>query len=142
MQYVDTARAYTRRGEEGHNEALIARVLERLGDPPDVLVATKGGHYRDVDAYRIDGSPEALRADCERSLRALRRESIDLYYLHHPDPLIPLDPILNSVPDMAARARLISSFDLETTQPEWALGYRFDIVLRGRKATPFEEPSR
>lgn len=55
------------------------------------------------------------------------------------DPLIPLDPILNSVPDMAARARLISAFDLATTAPEWALGYRFDIVLRGRRATPFEE---
>lgn len=58
------------------------------------------------------------------------------------DPLIPLDPILNSVPDMAARARLISAFDLDTTTPEWALGYRFDIVLRGRRATPFEEAER
>ncbi len=58
------------------------------------------------------------------------------------DPLIPLDPILNAVPDMAARARMISRFDLETTEPEWALGYRFDIVLRGRNATPFEEPRR
>jgi protocatechuate 3,4-dioxygenase beta subunit len=58
------------------------------------------------------------------------------------DPLIPLDPILNSVPDMAARARMVSSFDLATTEPEWALGYRFDIVLRGRHATPFEEPQR
>jgi protocatechuate 3,4-dioxygenase beta subunit len=56
------------------------------------------------------------------------------------DPLIPLDPILNAVPDMAARARMVSAFDLETTEPEWALGYRFDIVLRGRHATPFEEP--
>ena len=38
-----------------------------------------------------------------------------------------------------ARQRLISQFDLELTQPEWALGYRFDIVLRGRESTPFEE---
>jgi protocatechuate 3,4-dioxygenase beta subunit len=58
------------------------------------------------------------------------------------DPLIPLDPILNAVPDMAARARMVAAFDLETTEPEWALGYRFDIVLRGRHATPFEEPQR
>jgi protocatechuate 3,4-dioxygenase beta subunit len=54
------------------------------------------------------------------------------------DPLIPLDPILNGVPDPAARMRLVSAFDLETTVPEWALGYRFDIVLRGRAATPME----
>jgi protocatechuate 3,4-dioxygenase, beta subunit len=55
------------------------------------------------------------------------------------DPLFPFDPIFNSIPDEAARNRLISQFDLETTEPEWALGYRFDIVLRGRSATPFEE---
>ncbi|MGE0116700.1 MAG: protocatechuate 3,4-dioxygenase subunit beta [Dongiaceae bacterium] len=54
------------------------------------------------------------------------------------DPLIPLDPILNGVPDPAARLRLVSSFDLDITVPEWALGYRFDIVLRGRAATPME----
>ena len=54
------------------------------------------------------------------------------------DPLIPLDPILNSVPDPRGRELLISRFDLETTIPQWALGYRWDIVLRGRRATPVE----
>jgi protocatechuate 3,4-dioxygenase beta subunit len=54
------------------------------------------------------------------------------------DPLLPLDPILNSVPTEEARARLIASYDHSVTVPEWALGYRFDIVLRGRDATPFE----
>jgi len=55
------------------------------------------------------------------------------------DPLLPLDPIFNCVPDAAARDRLIASFDLDITQPEYALGYRFDFVLRGRGATPFED---
>jgi protocatechuate 3,4-dioxygenase, beta subunit len=55
------------------------------------------------------------------------------------DPLLPLDPIFNCVPNAAARDRLIAAFDLSVTQPEWALGYRFDIVLRGRGATPFED---
>jgi protocatechuate 3,4-dioxygenase beta subunit len=54
------------------------------------------------------------------------------------DPLFELDPIFQSVPDPEARRRLISSFDLETTEPEWALGYRFDIVLEGRDETPME----
>jgi protocatechuate 3,4-dioxygenase beta subunit len=58
------------------------------------------------------------------------------------DPLIPHDPIINSIPDAAARERLVSSLDLSLTEPEWALGYRFEIVLRGRRATPFEEPAR
>ena len=55
------------------------------------------------------------------------------------DPLMGRDPISQSIPDARARERLISKFDWELTQPEWALGYRFDIVLRGREATPFEE---
>jgi protocatechuate 3,4-dioxygenase, beta subunit len=55
------------------------------------------------------------------------------------DPLFAYDPILQSIPDERARQRLVSKFDLETTKPEWALGYRFDIVLRGRESTPFEK---
>jgi len=54
------------------------------------------------------------------------------------DPLFAFDPVLQSIPEQRARERLIANFDLATTQPEWALGYRFNIVLRGREATPFE----
>ncbi len=54
------------------------------------------------------------------------------------DPLLAFDPIFNGVPDRAARDRLIAAFDLDITQPEHALGYRFDVVLRGRGATPME----
>ena len=54
------------------------------------------------------------------------------------DPLMPFDPISQSIPDERARRRLISHFDLSLTEPEFALGYRFDFVLRGREARPFE----
>jgi len=54
------------------------------------------------------------------------------------DPLFPFDPMFQSVPDERARQRMISKFDLETTQPQWATSYKFDIVLRGPEATPFE----
>src|SRR5262245_1248036 len=54
------------------------------------------------------------------------------------DPLLPYDPIFQSVRDARARERLISNFDFDLTQPEWALGYRFDLVLRGHDSTPFE----
>jgi protocatechuate 3,4-dioxygenase, beta subunit len=54
------------------------------------------------------------------------------------DPLFAFDPIFNAVRDPRARERMIAAFDLATTVPEWALGYRFDIVLRGREATPVE----
>jgi protocatechuate 3,4-dioxygenase beta subunit len=55
------------------------------------------------------------------------------------DPLLPFDPIYNCTADEEARKRLISSFDWEITIPEKALGFRFDIILRGREATPVEE---
>ncbi len=55
------------------------------------------------------------------------------------DPLLAYDPIYNTVPDEKARQRMVSHFDLDTTEPEWALGYRFDIVLRGPDATPMEK---
>lgn len=54
------------------------------------------------------------------------------------DPLFAHDPIMQSIPDERARRRLISRFDLSLTRPEWALGYAFDIVVRGPDATPFE----
>ena len=55
------------------------------------------------------------------------------------DPLLPYDPIFNCTADEKARNRLISQFDWETTLPEHALGYRFDIILSGRDATPWEK---
>jgi protocatechuate 3,4-dioxygenase, beta subunit len=54
------------------------------------------------------------------------------------DPLLALDPVFLATPDEGARNRLIATFDIDITMPEWALGYRFDFVLRGRSATPVE----
>jgi protocatechuate 3,4-dioxygenase beta subunit len=55
------------------------------------------------------------------------------------DPLLPYDPMLTGIPDEMARQRLVAVFDWENTVPEHALAYRFDIVLRGRDATPMEK---
>lgn len=55
------------------------------------------------------------------------------------DPLLPFDPIFNSTADVNARNLLISRFDRETAMSEYATGYRFDIVLRGQLATPWEK---
>ena len=54
------------------------------------------------------------------------------------DPLIPLDPIFNGIPDEKARQRLIARFSHDISEPGAALGYRFDFVLRGREETPFK----
>ena len=55
------------------------------------------------------------------------------------DPLLRLDPVFQSVPDEQARERLVAGFEIEITRPEWALGYRFDFVLRGRDSTIIEK---
>lgn len=53
------------------------------------------------------------------------------------DPLLPFDPMFQSVPE-SARARLLAKFSLDVTEEGFALGYEFDIVLRGSKETPME----
>ncbi|MPY95723.1 MAG: protocatechuate 3,4-dioxygenase subunit beta [Acidimicrobiia bacterium] len=55
------------------------------------------------------------------------------------DPLFSQDPIFNAVPDPVARQRLVADYDHDLTEAEWALGFRFDLVLRGRARTPFED---
>jgi protocatechuate 3,4-dioxygenase beta subunit len=91
-------------------------------------------------AYPWRNHPNAWRpAHIHFSLFGQRFEQRLVTQMYFPgDPLIPFDPILNSVPDPAGRERLISRLDLASTMPGWALAYRFDIVLRGRAATPFE----
>jgi protocatechuate 3,4-dioxygenase, beta subunit len=91
-------------------------------------------------AYPWKNHPNAWRpAHIHFSLfgRAFTQRLITQMYFPG-DPLFPFDPILGSVPE-AARERLVSRLDLDTTVPEWALGYRWDIVLRGRDATPLED---
>ena len=56
------------------------------------------------------------------------------------DPLLALDPIFNAVPTADARGRLIARYAHDVSEPEWALGWRWDIVLAGPNATPFEAP--
>ncbi|MBV8580103.1 MAG: protocatechuate 3,4-dioxygenase subunit beta [Candidatus Eremiobacteraeota bacterium] len=54
------------------------------------------------------------------------------------DPLLETDPVFHSIPDAAARNRLISAYDPQLSEAEYALGYRWDVILRGRGATPVE----
>ena len=52
--------------------------------------------------------------------------------------LVSFYPIFNSISKEAVRKRMVSKFDLDTTEPDFALSFKFDFVLRGREATPFE----
>jgi protocatechuate 3,4-dioxygenase beta subunit len=109
------------------------------------VLTDENGDYRLVTikpgAYPWGNHPNAWRpAHIHFSLVGPSFVSRLVTQMYFPgDPLFPFDPILQSIRDEKARQRLISRFDLQTTKPDWALGYRFDIVLRGPEATPFEE---
>jgi protocatechuate 3,4-dioxygenase beta subunit len=104
------------------------------------------GNYRFVTikpgAYPWENHPNAWRpAHIHFSMFGTAFATRLVTQMYFPgDPLFPFDPVLNSIPDEKARRRLISKFEMDLTQPDWALGYRFDIVLRGPESTPFEKP--
>lgn len=99
------------------------------------------GRYRfttiQPGAYPWGNHPNAWRpAHIHFSLfgRAFTQRLVTQMYFPG-DPLFPYDPIFNSIPDEKARQRLVARFDLDQTQPDWALAFEFNLVLR---STPFE----
>jgi aryl-alcohol dehydrogenase-like predicted oxidoreductase len=98
VKVFDTALAYTSPTEPGHNERLMSRALRSHPRGGEALLATKGGHWRDGSDFPIDGRPDTLRRHCLESLERLGVERIPLYYLHFPDPSV---PILESVGALA-----------------------------------------
>jgi aryl-alcohol dehydrogenase-like predicted oxidoreductase len=98
MNYLDTALAYTTTNHASHAESLVATVLSHRSD--DVFVGTKGGHYRSGAEWVIDARPSSLRRNCDASLRALRLDAIDLYYLHFPDPTVPLQESMGALEEL------------------------------------------
>ncbi|MGQ9574399.1 MAG: aldo/keto reductase [Thermoguttaceae bacterium] len=86
INHIDTAYCY---GIDGESERLIARALGRRRD--QMVIATKGGLHWDRDGRQAhDASPATLRRECEESLRRLETDWVDLYYLHAPDPKVPI----------------------------------------------------
>jgi aryl-alcohol dehydrogenase-like predicted oxidoreductase len=98
VTFIDTADAYCLfEGEAGHNERLIREALEEIGAGGRVVVATKGGVVRPEGRWERNGRPRHLRAACERSLRNLGVEAIDLYQLHAPDPEVPFEDSVGEI---------------------------------------------
>ncbi|NUS16190.1 MAG: aldo/keto reductase [Streptomyces sp.] len=107
INLIDTARAYTTADEDAHNEHLIGDVLAAREEGGEVMVSTKGGHFRAGPAeWKNDARPAALRADLEKSLRALRREAIDLYFLHWPDAEVPFAESVGALGEMRAEGKI------------------------------------
>jgi aryl-alcohol dehydrogenase-like predicted oxidoreductase len=103
VQHLDTAVSYG----SGANESLVGRALaDRLDE---VLVATKTGLFvEDAASYTLyrDGRPEAIRASLDASLARLRRDRIDLLYLHRVDPAVPLAETWGAMADAVDTGRV------------------------------------
>jgi aryl-alcohol dehydrogenase-like predicted oxidoreductase len=92
MTLIDTADVYCLDDNDiGHNERLIASVVNERPDRDRIRVATKAGLRRPRGAWTNDGSPKHIREACERSLRALATDQIWLYQFHAPDPRVPFE---------------------------------------------------
>ena len=90
VNHLDTAYMY---GAKGESERLIARALncgQKDSRRDRMVIASKGGLHWEGDERLPDGRPETLRRECEESLARLATDRVELYYLHAPDPKVPV----------------------------------------------------
>ncbi len=133
LQLIDTAHLYT----GGQSEETIGEALS--GRAAGCVVATKGGF-----GGAGQGRPEVLRAQIETSLRSLRTDVIDLYYLHRVDPETPLEESLGAIKESvdAGRIREVGVSDVTVEQverarrvlPIAAVQNRYNLSERGHDA--------
>jgi len=128
-------------GRYAHRRDTHSAPLDRNFSGAGRMLTDKNGYFRFITikpgAYPWDNHVNAWRpAHIHFSVFGqsfLTRLVTQMYFPN--DPLLEFDPIFNAIEDNQSRQSLIAAFDLELTEPGWALGYRFDIVLRGRHAT-------
>lgn len=136
VNFIDTAHAYG----PGWNETLIGEAL--AGAREDVVVATKGGVEKTApDRVFPDGRPEQLRLRCEESLKRLRRDCIDLYQLHRPDPAVPFEESVGALARLKEEGKIrlvgLSNVSLEQLQsalaitPVASVQNRYNLTERG-----------
>ena len=103
INFFDSAYVY---GYDGESEKMIAAVLGAQRD--QIVIATKGGiQWRDGKIHR-DGRAETIRRQCEESLQRLRTDVIDLYYLHSPDPDLPVSESAMAFAELRASGKIRS----------------------------------
>jgi aryl-alcohol dehydrogenase-like predicted oxidoreductase len=100
VTHFDTAALYG----FGANEKLVGEVLARR--PDNIVIASKCGLFGRDGKRVIDGRPEAIRAVCEESLRNLRTERIDLYYLHRWDKRVPIEESIGALVELKAAGKI------------------------------------
>jgi pyridoxine 4-dehydrogenase len=136
VDFIDTADSYG----PYVSEALIAEALYPY--PERLVIATKAGFRREgPKRWHADGRPEYLRSACEASLRRLRLDCIDLFFLHSVDPKVPLEDSVDALADLRAEGKIrhvgVSNVDLRQLElaqavvPIAAVENRLNLAERG-----------
>jgi aryl-alcohol dehydrogenase-like predicted oxidoreductase len=101
VDFLDSSDAYG----QGRNEELIARAV--WGHREEYVIASKFGNLRaDDGSPTSDGRPEYVRACCERSLKRLETDFIDLYYIHRVDPTVPIEDTVGAMSELARQGKI------------------------------------
>jgi aryl-alcohol dehydrogenase-like predicted oxidoreductase len=134
----------------GHNEELVGRAI--AGRRDDVQLATKFGLRREGDWSSVDNRPEWIRTACERSLRRLGTDTIDLYFMARRDPAVPIEESVGAMAELVREGKVrelgLSEVSADTLaaacavhpiaalQSEWSLftrGIEQEIVPAARR---------
>jgi len=115
INFFDTAYCY---GYAGESERLIAKALGNKRD--QIVIATKGGiHWAGTKQIR-DASPDRIKMECNESLERLKTDRVELYYLHGPDPEIPVSESAGAFKELMDAGKIlsvgVSNFTLEQLQ--------------------------
>src|SRR6185369_441787 len=95
-------------GTNGESERLIAQALGSRRD--EIVIATKGGiHWGPERKQILDGSPHTLRTECDESLRRLNTDRVDLYYLHAPDPNVPVAESAGAIAELIESGKVVTA---------------------------------
>jgi aryl-alcohol dehydrogenase-like predicted oxidoreductase len=138
---LDSAHVYTRADREAYAEHLIARALSDHPARDSIFVATKGGHFRDGDAFPIDARPDTVRRHCETSLRVLGVDRLDLYQLHWPDPEISMRDALRTFAGLQDEGliRLIGVSNVSLAQLDEARSVADVVSVQNRFGPHYQE---
>lgn len=127
VNFIDTAFSYGK----GRSEELIGEVIAELGVRHDIVLATKGAHRYVGEQRIIDNSPDFLREQVENSLRRLKTDYIDLYYIHYPDEATPKYEAVGVLKELKDEGKIraigLSNFSLDQIKEANQDGY-VDVV--------------
>ena len=100
-RFFDTAQRYTgidHNGQIVYNETVVGEALKDVRQ--DVIIATKCGITMRDGQRIVDGRPETIRATLQESLKRLQTDYVDIYYLHTPDPKVPMAVVAKTMKEL------------------------------------------